>query len=92
MPQRKFWVAGKIDEGSNREALEMPRSMQRYRGYVIGLEWQHDVLLVSVSPATPDLPILGRCIDTSTRCEARAMAQAKDRVDWALSNYARIAQ
>ena len=65
----------------------MPQSIHRYRGYLIGLEWKHGVLLVSVSPATPDLPILGRCIDTSTRCEAEAMVEAKNRVDRALSNY-----
>jgi hypothetical protein len=63
----------------------MPHSTHRYRGYVIGLERKHGTLLVSVSPATPDLPILCRCTETSTRCEAEAMAEAKNRVDWVLS-------
>jgi hypothetical protein len=62
----------------------VPQSIHRYRGYLIGLERKHGVLLVSVSPATPDLPILGRCIDASTRCEAEAMVEAKNRVDRAL--------
>ena len=38
----------------------MPQSIYRYRGYLVGWERRNGLLLVSVSPATPDLPILPR--------------------------------
>src|SRR5262245_39190679 len=56
-PTAKFWLGDKIEKRSNR-GPRMPQSTHRYRGYVIDLEWKHGGLLVSVAPATPDLPIL----------------------------------
>ena len=82
----KFSHGGKIDKVGEAQML---RSSHRYRGYVIGLEWRYGALLVSVSPATPDLPILHRRVDTSTQSEAEAMVEAKNRVDRALSNTAK---
>jgi hypothetical protein len=63
------------------------RQATRYRGYIVDLERKNGFLLVSVSPATPDLPILGRCIfEAVTQSEVEAMMDAKRRVDRVLSN------
>ena len=64
----------------------MLRVAYQYRGYVIGVERRHGLLLVSVSPATADLPILRRCLfEVSTQSEAEAMREAQNRVDRVLA-------
>ena len=63
------------------------RQATRYRGYIVGLERKNGFLLVSASPATPDLPILGRCrFEAVTQSEAEAMMDAKRWVDRVLSS------
>ena len=58
----------------------------QYRGYLVGLERRHGLLLVSVSPATPDLPILHHCLfEASTQSEAEALSEARYRVDRVLA-------
>ena len=60
----------------------MPQSIYRYREYLLGLERRNGLLLISVSPATPDLPILRRYFfETAAHSEAEALAEAKCRVD-----------
>jgi hypothetical protein len=57
-----------------------------YRGYTIGVEQKDSIWLITVSPKTPDLPIL-HCYCTKSRLqsEADAMAEAKSRVDTVLA-------
>jgi hypothetical protein len=64
----------------------MPQSTHRYRGYLVGLEHKNGRLLICVSPATPDLPILHRCLfETAAHSMTEALAEAKSRVDQALA-------
>jgi len=58
-----------------------------YRGYTIGLEQTGSVWFITVSPKTPDLPIL-RCYCTKAilKSEADAIAEAKSRVDSVLAS------
>jgi hypothetical protein len=65
-----------------REGLVMPQSTYRYRGYLVGLQRRQGHILVAVSPETPDLPILHRCMfEIAARSEIEAMAEARNRVD-----------
>ena len=62
-------------------------STYRYRGYLVGWERRNGLLLVSVSPATPDIPILPRYFfQTTAQSEAEALAEAKSSVDRVLAN------
>jgi hypothetical protein len=64
--------------------LNLPNSM--YRGYTIDLEQKGSAWFISVSPKTPDLPIL-RYYSTQAflKCEAEAIAEAKSRIDRVLA-------
>jgi hypothetical protein len=65
----------------------MPQSTYRYRGYIIGFERKRGFLIVSISPAAPDLPILHRhSFETVTQSETHAIAEAKSRVDRVLAS------
>jgi hypothetical protein len=65
----------------------MPQTPYQYRGYILSLERQHGSMLVSVSPATPDLPILRRYLfESAAQSEREAMAEAKARVDKILAS------
>jgi hypothetical protein len=65
----------------------MAQSTYRYRGYIVALHRKHGFVLVSVSPTTPDLPILHRCLfEYEAQSEIEAMAEAKSRVDRVLAN------
>jgi hypothetical protein len=57
-----------------------------YRGYTIGVKQEGSMWFVTVSPKTPDLPIL-HCYCTKSRqqSEADAIAEAKTRVDKVLA-------
>jgi len=53
-----------------------------YRGYIIGVKRKRSIWLITVSPKTPDLPILHRySTETRAQSERDAIAQAKGRVD-----------
>jgi hypothetical protein len=53
-----------------------------YRGYIIGVKRKRSIWLITVSPKTPDLPILHRySTETRAQSETDAIAQAKGRVD-----------
>ena len=57
-----------------------------YRGYIIGVERKTSIWLITVSPKTPDLPILHRhSSETRAQSEADAIAEAKGRVDRVLA-------
>jgi len=64
----------------------MPQSQSTYRGYIIGMQSRGCIWLISVSPTTPDLPILRRySFEATAQSEIEAMAEAKGRVDRVLS-------
>jgi hypothetical protein len=54
-----------------------------YRGYTIGVQQQEgSIWCVTVSPKTPDLPILNcYCTKARLQSEADAIGEAKSRVD-----------
>jgi hypothetical protein len=65
----------------------MPQSLYRYRGYLVDLQPRQGHILISVSPETPDLPILHRCLfEITAQSETEAIAEARTRVDRALSS------
>ena len=65
----------------------MPQSIYQYRGYVVGLQQRQSNIIVSVSPETPDLPILRRCLfEMAVRSEVEAIAEVKSRIDRVLSS------
>ena len=65
----------------------MPQVTCQYRGYIIRLERRGDLLLVSVSPATSDLPILHRCLfEARSQSEVEALSEVRYRVDRVLAN------
>jgi len=65
----------------------MPQPESKYRGYIIGLERRSRIWLVSVSPATPDLPITQRySFEAAAQSAMGAMAEAKSWVDRVLSS------
>jgi hypothetical protein len=65
----------------------MPQPTYQYRGYIVGLHPEHGPMLVSVSPTTPDLPILRRYLfEIAAQTELEAMAEAKARVDKILAS------
>jgi hypothetical protein len=56
-----------------------------YRGYTIGVEQRGSIWVITVSPKTPDLPILHwYCTKTRAKSEPDAIAEAKFQVDKAL--------
>jgi len=56
-----------------------------YRGYTIGAEQRGSDWFITVSPKTPDLPILHRyCTETRAKSEPDAIAEAKSKVDKAI--------
>ena len=60
----------------------MQQSTYRYRGYRVGLERRRGLILVSVSPETPDLPILRRArFELAAQSDIEVMAEARNRVD-----------
>jgi hypothetical protein len=62
-----------------------PRREAKYRGYEIKMERRDLCWVVTLSPASPELPILNHCsFRTITQSERVAMAQARRRVDQAL--------
>jgi len=57
-----------------------------YRGYAIGLQQKGSIWFITVTPMTPDLPLLRRyCTQALLKCEADAVAEAKSRVDRVLT-------
>src|SRR5262249_620394 len=65
----------------------MPCIQSTYRGYTIGLEQTGSVWFITVSPKTPDLPILRfYCTKAMLKSEADAIAEAKSRVDRVLAS------
>jgi len=63
-----------------------PQREAEYRGYKIKMERRDLCWSVRVSPTRPDLPIIARySFRTITQSERAAIAQAKQRVDRALS-------
>jgi len=65
----------------------MPQVTCHYRGYLVRLVHGDGILLLSVSPETPDLPILHRCLfEARTQSEADALSEARYRVDRVLAN------
>ena len=65
----------------------MSQVTSQYRGYLVRLVREDGMLLVSVSPATPDLPILHRCLfEIRTEFEAEALSEVRSRVDRVLAN------
>ncbi len=68
-------------------AHPMRQVTYQYRGYLVRLERGNGILLVSVSPATPDLPILHRCLfEARTQSQAEALNEARYRVDRVLAD------
>jgi len=51
-----------------------------YRGYIIGVERKTSIWLITVSPKTPDLPILHR-YSTETRAQSKQMQSPRRRVE-----------
>ena len=66
--------------------LPMLCHQSTYRGYTIGLEQKASVWFITVSPKTPDLPIL-RCYCTKAilKSETDCITEAKSRVDKVLA-------
>ena len=57
-----------------------------YRGYTIGVECNGSIWLITASPKTPDLPILGcYCSKATAQSETDVIAEAKYRVDRVLA-------
>ena len=65
--------------------LPMLCHQSTYRGYTIGLEQKASVWFITVSPRTPDLPILLRYCTKVIKSEADAITEAKSRVDKVLA-------
>jgi hypothetical protein len=66
--------------------LPMLCHQSTYRGYTIGLEQKASVWFITVSPRTPDLPILRRyCTKVILKSEADAITEAKSQVDKVLA-------
>lgn len=67
--------------------MPQPKSICRYRGYIIGVEHRNGFLLVTTSPAAPELPILHRySLELTAQSETEAMIEAKCRIDLLLSS------